>query len=268
MADPYAGITEADPSMVAKLAAVLELRAADPGMARIRNSFLDALPPRAGVDVVELGCGTGAVCRALAARPGLASVRGVDPSPLLLERARALGGHLPRLSFVEGDGRACGLPDACCDIAIAFTTLCHVPGPERMLAEMRRILRAGGTIAIFDGDYIARTVALGRNDPLQCCIDEGIASTCHSPWLARGLAPMLRALGFEDVNVASHAYAAGNQPDYMLTVLDRGADALAAAGLAGAGLAAALKAEARERFAAGRFFGQIGFFHAIGRKPE
>ena len=40
-----------------------------------------------------MGSGTGAVCRHLAKLPGIQSVLGVDPSPLLVEKAEALGGR-------------------------------------------------------------------------------------------------------------------------------------------------------------------------------
>ena len=40
----------------------------------------------------KVGSGTGAVCRHLAKLPGIQSVLGVDPSPLLVEKAEALGG--------------------------------------------------------------------------------------------------------------------------------------------------------------------------------
>jgi hypothetical protein len=54
----------------------------------------------------------------------------------------------------------------------------------------------------------------------------------------------------------------------MLTLVDRGADLLAAAAVVGAEEAEALKSEARRRVTAGEFFGHISFFSAIARKPR
>lgn len=268
MADVYATITQADPALVARVAAVMEQRAADPRQAQMRDAFLDAIEFPAGAEVMEIGCGSGAVCRAIATRSGVGRVIGVDPSPVLLERARDLAAGMPRLRFAEGDGRASGLADASFDVVILYTTLCHVPEPARAVAETYRLLRPGGTLGVFDGDYATTTVALDRHDPLQCCVEAMIGGFVHAPWLARGLAPMLRAAGFRNVKTASHGYAAVDEPDYMLSVIDRGADALAADGNVGAALADALKSEARRRVETGRFFGQIGYFHAIGRKLD
>jgi hypothetical protein len=54
----------------------------------------------------------------------------------------------------------------------------------------------------------------------------------------------------------------------MLTIIDRGADMLAAAGTIGAELAAALKAEARRRAEAGTFFGHIAYMSVIARRSS
>ncbi len=48
---------------------------------------------------------------------------------------------------------------------------------------------------------------------------------------------MLRAAGFEDLRTMSHGYAAVDQPEYMLSVVRRGADALQGAGIIGTALA-------------------------------
>jgi hypothetical protein len=54
----------------------------------------------------------------------------------------------------------------------------------------------------------------------------------------------------------------------MLTVVDRGADMLEAAGQLGGDTAAALKAEARRRVAAGTFYGHIAYASITARKPS
>ena len=57
------------------------------------------------------------------------------------------------------------------------------------------------------------------------------------------------------------------EPDYMLSIVDRGADALVAAGTIGAALASALKQEARRRVTAGSFFGHVAYASLTARKP-
>ena len=76
----------------------------------------------------------------------------------------------PKLSAsmpIEGDGRALRFADGDFDVVVCHTVLCHVPEPERVLAEAFRVLRPGGTLAICDGDYATTTVALGEADPFR-----------------------------------------------------------------------------------------------------
>ncbi|HEY7613340.1 MAG TPA: methyltransferase domain-containing protein, partial [Gemmatimonadales bacterium] len=153
------------------------------------------------------------------------------------------------------------------DAVVVHTTLCHVPQPDAVLHEAMRVLRPGGTLAICDGDYATITVATGEFDPLQACIEAVKAAFIHDVWLVRRLPTMLQAAGFELVDSCSHGYLQTTDPAYMLTLVDRGADTLAASKRIGADTAAALKAEARRRVDVGEFFGFIGFASLIARKP-
>ena len=146
-------------------------------------------------------------------------------------------------------------------------TLCHVPEPELVLAEAWRVLRAGGSLAVCDGDYATVTVALGDWDPLQDCIEAVKATFLNDPWLVRRLPALLQSAGFEVVSSRSHGYLQVCEPEYMLTLVDRGADALASWGRIGPDLTAALKSEARRRAEADRFFGFIGFGSFIAHRP-
>jgi ubiquinone/menaquinone biosynthesis C-methylase UbiE len=266
--DVYATIAEADAAVQERLAGILELRAADPQQRALLDVYLEEIdfPPRARV--LEVGCGTGAVTRVLAHRPGVAEAVGVDPSPVLIATARALAAAAENAVFVEGDGRALRFPDRDFDAVVFHTTLCHIPQPERALAEAFRVLRPGGTLAVFEGDYATTTVALGEHDPLQACVEAVKAGFVNDPWLVRRVPAMLRSAGFEPLGVRSHGYLQTSRSEYLLTLVDRGADALAAWGRIGPGLCVALKDEARRRAETGEFFGFIGFASAIARKPE
>jgi cyclopropane fatty-acyl-phospholipid synthase-like methyltransferase len=81
MPDIYVRVTEAAPEILEALANALEMRAADPQQRAMLQTYLrDAALPH-GAQVLEVGCGTGAVTRVLATWPGVREVIGVDPSP-------------------------------------------------------------------------------------------------------------------------------------------------------------------------------------------
>ena len=92
---------------------------------------------------------------------------GVDSAPSLLSRAREMAANLHNVTFQEADARALPFEEATFDVVVFDSTLTHVPGPERALAEAFRVLRPSGYLAAFDGDYATTTVASGDHDPLQ-----------------------------------------------------------------------------------------------------
>jgi hypothetical protein len=78
---------------------------------------------------------------------------------------------------------------------------------------------------------------------------------------------LARSSGFRIERFDSHGYVQTSAPDYMLTLVDRGADVLANSKRVDPSLADALKREARRRVENGEFFGFIAFASLIGRKP-
>ena len=69
-----------------------------------------------------------------------------------------------------------------------------------------------------------------------------------------------------DVEFRSHGYAQVAQPVYLLSIIDRGADALMVRGVIGEASATALKAEARRRYEESGFFGHIAYASLLARK--
>jgi len=165
--DVYGAIADADLTTQARLADILELRASDPQQRAMLESYLAEIAPLATARVLEIGCGTGAVVRVVAGRPGIGEVVGIDPSPVFIARARELAADLANVAFEEGEGRSVHFEDRSFDVVIFHTTLSHTPSPEVLLAEAFRVLRSGGWLAVFDGDYASISVATDDLDPLQ-----------------------------------------------------------------------------------------------------
>jgi ubiquinone/menaquinone biosynthesis C-methylase UbiE len=193
---------------------------------------------------------------------------GVDPSPVFVAKARELAGGLTAVVFEVADGRSLPFADNRFEAVVFHTTLCHVPEPESMLHEAARVLRPGGCLAVFEGDYATATLATRAEDPLDVCADAFREHFVHDPWLVRRLPPLLRRAGVQLQSARSYGYVETSKPGFMLaTWVDLGADALAASGRIGSDMAAALKAEARRRVTTGEYFGHIAYMSLVARKP-
>lgn len=116
------------------------------------QTLLDLLPVTRDQQWLEVACGTGVIARGLAPRVGV--VHGVDLTPAMLavaeEETRKVG--LTNVTFSTGDATSLPFTDAHFDGAVTRFSLHHIPLPARCVAEMARVVRPGGWIAI--GDHI------------------------------------------------------------------------------------------------------------------
>lgn len=267
MSDVYATIADANLELQERLADVIEQRSTAPGHQAMVREYLSEIVFPDGAEVVEIGCGTGAIIRTVAQWPGVGHAVGIDPSPVFISRARQQARDIPNLNFQQGDGRSLTLADESFDIAIIHTTLSHVPHPERLLAEAFRIIRRGGWLALFDGDYATATVASGDHDPLQACVHAFRQNYINDPWIMRRVLKLLAPIGFDSMPARSFGYVEAPEASYMLTWIDRGADALVESAQISTSAADALKSEARRRSADKKWYGFIAFTSVLSRKP-
>ena len=102
-----------------------------------------------GARVVDVACGSGATALLLVRELGCVTV-GVDLGARAIDQARRATPAGARASFEVGDAETLPLPDAGFDVALSECSLCTFPDKPRAIAEMARVVRPGGTIAIAD----------------------------------------------------------------------------------------------------------------------
>lgn len=102
-----------------------------------------------GRDVLDFGCGDGALSLHLAIEEQPASITGVDLDPAAIERAKGSRdrARLPasvRVDFLQGSVDGLPMPDESIDVIVAFDCLEHVMSPLPIFRDWHRVLRPGG----------------------------------------------------------------------------------------------------------------------------
>jgi ubiquinone/menaquinone biosynthesis C-methylase UbiE len=268
--DPYRNVdAQPDP---AQLVAALEARSRTASHVRLVRRFLGFARIGAGHTVLEVGCGTGAVLRELAARVGRQGrVVGVDTSRTLIAAARRLLRDHPyrrRLALRVADGTRLPFTEDRFDAAVAVTVLLHVADPLAVVKEMTRVVRPGGVVAVQDQDF--GTVALSHPDrALTERIMMGVATRVYEePWSGRRLPLLLRAAGLERVGLLTDVYQDTRLEPYTKSFLERRAENAVRFGIIEAPTAERWLDAITALVAEGGFVLTLNFYGVAGRKPS
>jgi len=268
--DPHRFINELDDAAIERLMARLESRAKDHVFASLFEKYAAQLDLPRAARVLEIGCGTGAATRTLARRPDFhGKALGVDQSPAFIEAARRLAreeGVANRVEFQVGDAHALDLPDAAFDAVIAHTLISHVTDPPAVLREMTRVVRPGGTVAVFDGDYASLTYA-HPDHALGQQMDVALANaTFNNPRIMRDLPRLLPDLGLELVGAWGDAVVEIGTASFFRSFAETYAPSVTRAGLLPPETVAAWLDAQRRSMDEGTFFGSCTYYTYLARR--
>jgi ubiquinone/menaquinone biosynthesis C-methylase UbiE len=134
----------------------------DPAHAPNTMAWVD---PKPGERLLEIGCGNGAVARAVARRePRIREVVATDGSAAMIAEARRqLGGRQLPVAFLVADAHALPFPEAAFDRVYAQEIFVILPDPHRAFCELARVTRPGGHICIWESDCDVRGIV--ADDP-------------------------------------------------------------------------------------------------------
>jgi SAM-dependent methyltransferase len=274
--DPWADPASATPSDLARMAAQLEDRAGRPDQVQVNSLLLDVLAARPGERLLEVGSGTGLLCRKLA--PALepdGRVVGIDLSAVMATTARRLAagrqgrqGAECRVQFAAGQAQALPFAGRTFEAAFAARLLLHVQDAPEVVREMARVVAPGGRVVLLDWDW--ETVAvdhpnreLTRRILHWRCDHQGIDN-----WRGRQLLGLARTAGLVDVVVRVSAVLARDENSALTLSLWHAADNARDAGAISGAEHSSWTAVLHQSIAEDRFCAAIDYFAVRGKVPN
>eukprot|EP00466_Bigelowiella_natans_P015751 jgi/Bigna1/85489/estExt_fgenesh1_pg.C_40195 len=195
--DPHNVSNKLDDETIEAIVTRLEERGEDPVFRSLFNYF-DMIPSDARV--LEVGCGTGVMSRALAKHPGFeGSITGVDQCIPFLEvakkKAEEAGCDMSVTNFIEGDAHDlqtsltnADLKDGF-DVVVMHTLLSHATHPKTVLRSAAEVAGSGALLFVMDGDY------------------EGLSFGHSEKWIGRQMDQALVEATFKRPDIIRHLVA-------------------------------------------------------------
>lgn len=270
--DVFGRINEVDEATVERLIQRLEFRDSDPTFTYWREAYLDKLPLASAARILDAGCGTGVVTRAIAKRAmGSCQVIGSDYSPTLIAAARQQARRFKledQLEFQVNDIHALDFKDGYFDLVIAHTVISHVADPALAIKELRRVVKPGGIVAIFDGDYASLTFAYPDDLFARQFEEVYLQVMVNNPRVMRNLPQILSKVGLEIMEITSHILAEVGAAHFWKSAIDTLVPMVASSGLLPEAKVNGWLAWQRQAAETGQFFAASNFYTYITRRLD
>jgi ubiquinone/menaquinone biosynthesis C-methylase UbiE len=269
--DPFGRTDTLDHGMLEALVVRFEARGKHPLFSQMLHDYLNAMHVEDTGSVLDMGCGTGLAARAIAHRTGFSGrVTGVDLSPYLVEAAERLAreeGIAEHTQFQVGNARSLDFPDGIFNAVVAHTLVSHVDDALSVLMEAARVLKAGGMVGIFDGDYASLTFE--HADPVKGkAYDEAlISAVVTNPRVMRQMPRLLRAAGLELVTSFAYVLSEVGTANFWSSAIETYRKLIPKAGVMTEDQADAWAAALRSDSDAGVFFGSSNYYAYVARRP-
>jgi ubiquinone/menaquinone biosynthesis C-methylase UbiE len=270
--DIFGRINELDEASVEKIVQRLEFRDSDPTFTQWRDTYLDKLPFETATRILDAGCGTGVVTRAIAQRSkGKSQVIGSDYSPALIDAARQKAREFKldrQIEFQVNDIHSLDFEDGYFDMAIAHTVISHVADPEAAVKELHRVVKPGGVVAIFDGDYASLTFAYPDDEFAKQFEEVFLHVIVNNPRVMRNLPQTLSTVGLDITGVTSHVLAEVGTAQFWMSAIEAFTPMIASSGLLPADKLNNWIAWQRKAVETGQFFAASNFYTYITRRSD
>jgi ubiquinone/menaquinone biosynthesis C-methylase UbiE len=251
-----------------QMAAFLEERSRVPDAVALNRRLCQAVAARPGERLLEVGSGSGILCRMLTPSVQPAGfVAGLDISREMCAEARryARAGQIHRgLVFHAGAAEALPYAAASFDGALAARTLLHVPDPKTVIHEMVRVVRPGGRIVAMDWDFETVTVDHPDTELTRRLLNWRNDRRGGNNWSGRQLWRRLKEAGLSYLAVEPWVVVAHDEAEGLTQSLWRAAQGALEGGAISRAEHEAWVMRLKERIEAGTFFASIVYFIVQG----
>lgn len=238
-------------------------------IAQAKQWSFDQLALASGHTALDIGCGTGedvVAMAALVAPDGRAM--GVDASAAMVAEAIQRHSRIGGVAFQHGDALSLPFDSATFDACRCERTLQHVDDPDRAVAEMARVLKPGGRVALIEPDWEGLLIS-GSDPELSRAIWVRRLEAFRQPRVGRRLRALLTQNSFVDISLDA---SVGLVTDFAAAdrsfELSRSASGAAEAGIITEEDARRWLDELQEADRKGLFLCSVISFRAAGRKPD
>ncbi|HKA68668.1 MAG TPA: methyltransferase domain-containing protein [Actinomycetes bacterium] len=269
--DIYRLTPTADAAVLEMIAARLEFRGTDDGYVRLSQAYLPRLAKSGAGRILALGCGTGIEVRALRRLTDSAtSIVGVDHSPALLEVARRLTieeGLAGNVTYATADAHQLPYGDGEFDAVTMHTLISHADDPVQVLREAHRVVRPGGTVAVFDGDYASLTFAYPDHAVATAVEEKLIQLIVANPRIMRDLPRLLSDTGYSLTEATAALYANIGSSSFWAGAAESYGALLARSGLLPEDVVNDWRAFQARSAADNTFFAASSYYTYLARRP-
>lgn len=270
--DIYRLTPTADATVLKTIADRLEFRGTDDGYVRLSQAYFARLPLAAARRILALGCGTGIEVRALRRLTAPeTTIVGVDHSPAMIDVARKLTtdeGLSENVTYQADDAHRLPHGDCEFDIVTLHTLISHVDDPICVLREARRVVRPGGTVAVFDGDYASLTFGYPDHVAAKTVEEKLIQLIVANPRIMRDLPRLLTETGLELVEADGALYADIGSSSFWVGAAESYGGLLARSGLLPERTVDSWQAFQTRSAAERTFFAASNYYTYLTRRPQ
>ena len=268
--DVYGSTDKLDDTTLDAIVTRLEARGDNAFFIQMLHEYLDEMNIDGAATVLDVGCGTGVAARSIAKRPGFTGqVTGIDLSPYLCDAAARLAEEegLSSVAFRAGDSRSLELADGSFDAVVLHTLVSHVDDPLAVVREAARVVKPGGLIGIFDGDYASLT--FGHADPEEGKrYDEVVMNgVITQPRVMRQMPRLLREAGLELTASRPYVLSEVGEGDFWMSLVESLERLLPASGALSAEETAVWTAGLKRDSEEGVFFASSNYYSFVASRP-